>query len=188
MPPMKSLFERFSYGGGLLLDDVAITAGVGTPIAADLIAGSNYQRVKLIQGADGVNAGDVSSINGLPVQPQAGLGATPFPIVPGIRLTEQFTRVAINSAAGGTIALVAAVAAQTWKLFGIVFTVASAVTVKLSDGTVDMTGAMSFGAGGGLILTPQGEPYWTAAGANRPLNLVMGSTVQISGTAWYILS
>ena len=36
-------------------------------IATDEIAGVHYQRIKLIQGADGVNAGDVSSANPLPI-------------------------------------------------------------------------------------------------------------------------
>jgi hypothetical protein len=40
---------------------------VGDVIAADDISGVKYQRVKLIHGADGVNDGDVSSANPLPV-------------------------------------------------------------------------------------------------------------------------
>ncbi|MDQ3024670.1 MAG: hypothetical protein M3R04_09875 [bacterium] len=43
-----------------MADNLAITAGSGTVIAADDIAGILYQRVKLAQGADGV-AVDVSS-------------------------------------------------------------------------------------------------------------------------------
>lgn len=49
-------------------DNVAITAGAGTSIATDDIGGVNFQRMKLIHGADGVNDGDVSIVNGLPVQ------------------------------------------------------------------------------------------------------------------------
>jgi hypothetical protein len=40
---------------------------VGDVIAADDISGVKFQRVKLIHGADGVNAGDVSAANPLPV-------------------------------------------------------------------------------------------------------------------------
>jgi len=53
-----------------MADNVAITEGTGTSIAADEISGAKYQRVKLIHGADGSNDGDVSSINGLPVAQQ----------------------------------------------------------------------------------------------------------------------
>ncbi len=47
----------------------------GDTIATDEISGAKYQRIKLIHGADGVNAGDVSSANGLPVQVVAALPA-----------------------------------------------------------------------------------------------------------------
>ncbi len=42
-----------------MADNVAITAGSGTTVGADEISSVKYQRVKLIQGADGVNDGDV---------------------------------------------------------------------------------------------------------------------------------
>ena len=44
-----------------MADNVAVTEGSGVSIAADEILSVKYQRVKLIQGADGVNDGDVSS-------------------------------------------------------------------------------------------------------------------------------
>jgi hypothetical protein len=51
------------------MDDVTLDAmSGGSVIATDEIASKHYQRVKLIHGADGVNAGDVSSANGLPIQ------------------------------------------------------------------------------------------------------------------------
>lgn len=39
----------------------------GDVVATDDIGGVKFQRIKLIHGADGVNAGDVSVVNGLPV-------------------------------------------------------------------------------------------------------------------------
>lgn len=54
-----------------------VTIGSGDSVAADDIAGAKYQRVKLVHGADGVNAGDVAMANGFPVQPATG---TTFPI------------------------------------------------------------------------------------------------------------
>lgn len=50
-----------------MADNVAITPGSGDSIAADDISGAKYQRIKIIHGADGVNDGDVSSANPLPV-------------------------------------------------------------------------------------------------------------------------
>ena len=51
-----------------MADDVVVTAGNSGTFthAADEISGVKYPRVKLIHGADGVNAGDVSTTNGLP--------------------------------------------------------------------------------------------------------------------------
>lgn len=55
-----------------MADGVPVGPGGGGPtsvvtIAADEIAGKKYQRMKLIHGIDGVNGGDVSSTNPLPV-------------------------------------------------------------------------------------------------------------------------
>jgi hypothetical protein len=50
-----------------MADNVEITPGAGKTIGADEIDAILYQRIKLIFGADGVNEGDVSFQNGLPV-------------------------------------------------------------------------------------------------------------------------
>ena len=58
-----------------MADNVPITPGSGgAVIATDDIGGFHFQRVKLIHGPDGVNAGDVSNINRFPVSstPTAG--------------------------------------------------------------------------------------------------------------------
>lgn len=52
-----------------MADDVLLNAGTGgDTVAADDIAGVKYQRVKLIEGADGTNDGDISLSNPLPVE------------------------------------------------------------------------------------------------------------------------
>lgn len=62
-----------------MADGVAITAGSGTTIATDDIAGVHYQRVKPVHGADG-SATDTSTAAPLPVQvvPQTTNGCTLF--------------------------------------------------------------------------------------------------------------
>lgn len=56
-----------------MVDNTTLPTGVGgDTIATDDIGGVKFQRVKLIHGADGVNAGDVAAANGLPVQVVAG--------------------------------------------------------------------------------------------------------------------
>ena len=55
-----------------MADNVSITAGSGTPVAADDIGGIYYQRAKMVWGADGT-ANDVSTTNPVPT---AGNAAT----------------------------------------------------------------------------------------------------------------
>lgn len=50
-----------------MVDNVSITEGSGTQIAADDVGGVKYQRIKVSTGEDGV-ANDVSSSNPLPTQ------------------------------------------------------------------------------------------------------------------------
>jgi len=49
-----------------MADNVTITEGSGTQIAADEVAGVKYQRVKISIGEDGV-ANDISTANPIPV-------------------------------------------------------------------------------------------------------------------------
>jgi len=50
-----------------MADNVAVTAGSGTSIAADDISSVWYQRVKMVIGADGTNDGDIAATNPMPV-------------------------------------------------------------------------------------------------------------------------
>ena len=56
-----------------MADNITLPAtgtGTATPVVAtDDIAGLHYQRIKLIHGVDGTNAGDVATTNPLPVAP-----------------------------------------------------------------------------------------------------------------------
>lgn len=62
-----------------MADNTTLNAGSGGDvIASDDISGVKFQRIKLIHGADGVNAGDVSTVNPLPVDCTADPAAT-FP-------------------------------------------------------------------------------------------------------------
>jgi hypothetical protein len=54
-------------------DNVNVTPGTGDIIAADEIAGVKHQRVKVVIGADGVNDGDISASNPMPVNIVGGV-------------------------------------------------------------------------------------------------------------------
>jgi hypothetical protein len=58
-----------------MADNLQVTQGTGTTVAADDIGGILHQRIKLVLGADGVNDGDVSSTNPIPTS----VAALPLP-------------------------------------------------------------------------------------------------------------
>ena len=58
-------------------DNIAVTPGAGSTIAADDIGGVLHQRVKIVIGADGVSNGDVSASNPVPVTGSVGVSNFP---------------------------------------------------------------------------------------------------------------
>lgn len=50
-----------------MVDNVGYTPGIGSTVAADEIGGILFQRMKMIIGIDGVNSGDISAVNPMPV-------------------------------------------------------------------------------------------------------------------------
>lgn len=164
--------ERLTYGDGLLLDDVPITAGIGTSIATELIGGRNIQLVKPTFGIAGAFT-DVS-------------GAAPFPIEPGLKLTEQCTRATFSFSTAADNQVIAADAANKIRIYGLLFTVDSPVSVKLGEGgPTYWTGAMRFGAGGGLFLSQQGEPHFMNSAINKSFLINLSAVVVCSGVVWY---
>lgn len=181
---MRTL-ERLQYGGGYLLD-VPITAGIGTSIATDLIGGANYQRVKLISGVSGVSDGDIAAALGLPIKPQTGLGGNPFLVAPGLKLTESYTRVALSFNTINDNNILAAVAAQFARIYGLILIADSPVSIKLGEtGATYYTGAMKVNTGGGLMMLPQGEPYFITTAVNKGLVVNLSAAIQVSGVLWY---
>lgn len=150
----------------------AITAGVGTAIAIDRVSGSDYQMTKVVWGGVGV----VTEI----------AAVTPLPMQPGLKLTEQLTRATISIASSGDNSIIAAVSAQYVRIYAIMFTCASQVAVKLGEsGPTYYTGAMTFGSGGGILLTQQGEPHFMSTAVNKSFLINLSAAIQVSGTVWY---
>jgi len=58
-----------------MADNTQITPGIGASVATDDIDGVQYQRIKLVSGADGVNDGDISAANPYPVVQTGALPA-----------------------------------------------------------------------------------------------------------------
>lgn len=159
-------------------DTVAVTPGAGAGIAVDTAAGAKFQVVKLDIGATGAT-GLLGTGNPLPAQLWQQLSAS-----------QGYSWAKLDSAAGGNIDLIAGVGGQTVRVYGGYFTVASPVTVQFADSTpTTVTGAMTFGLGGGMVLPiilgPNGiEPHIVTA-VGKGFRIVMGSAVQISGQFAY---
>lgn len=81
------------------------------------------------------------------------------------------TRVAIAQGAAGTTVLAAVSPGNKHKVIGGTFVIAAAGTMKLTDGSGDLTGAMSLSATGGLVWPTSNIPYVETA-ANSALSLV----------------
>lgn len=103
-----------------MADNTTLNPGTGGDVvASDDIGGVKYQRVKLVLGADGINDGDLSSVNPMPVADDALLSilklliarVQPLSIITGAGSNR--LSVDINNVIGGTLTTVGTVSAVT---------------------------------------------------------------------------
>lgn len=157
-----------------MANNINITEGLNRAIATDEVGGINHQIVKIGFSAAGVAPTQVSSTNPLPV--------TTIPQTPS---TSQYSQAAISFAASGVNSVIAGTGGQTIRVHGLWFTLASATTVLMRDSTpTNFSGVASFGAGGGLVLDPIGDPRYVCADGKN-FEFTLGAAVQCSGTVWY---
>lgn len=79
--------------------DIEITPGAGAPVAADLIAGVGFQRVKLVDGAEGGEDGiGGSAAGGLKVQVTNGTAAASTSAVTSVNDTASNTTLLASNA------------------------------------------------------------------------------------------
>jgi len=97
-------------------------------------------------------------------------------------LTPKFAVISASASAD----LVAAVSAKKIRVLAFFIVVTTAVTVKLqSNAATDLTGAMPFGANGGISL-PYNPTGWFETGSGLKLNMVLGSGVAVAGGLSYV--
>jgi hypothetical protein len=91
----------------------------------------------------------------------------------------------ISHASSGDNAIVAAVAGKRIRVLSYAIVGAGAVSAKFRSGTTDITGAMAFGANGGIAMPFNPVGYFeTAAGA--ALNVNLSGAVAVAGHVTYI--
>ena len=100
-------------------------------------------------------------------------------------LTPKFA--VISGATSGNNTVVAAVADKKIRVLALFAVAITAVTVRFesaADGTA-LTGVMSIGATGGMVL-PYNPVGWFETGSNALLNMELGGAVQVSGCLTYV--
>lgn len=146
-----------------MADNVAITAGTGTAIAADDVSSVFYQKVKLDYGADGATA---------PVT-----AVTPLPIIP-FTLPANFIKGATAAITDTTRTAVITAQGEGVKIYvtHILVTNGDADTgtlVTIEDGTTALYSGYAAAAGGGFSIT---LPVPLVGSANTALNATCGTT------------
>lgn len=107
----------------------------------------------------------------------------------------QMTRKVINTAAGSTVEMVAAVSGKTIKVYDCFFALATATTVDIKSATTTLTGVMTLAASvihhiGPIAIDP-GDPVSSKAvpvlvcASGEALNFAFGGAVQTSGSLIY---
>ena len=106
-----------------------------------------------------------------------------------LRPIPECQHVIVNSAAGGTLAAVVAVANQGVGIYRMILTVPSAVIVTVQDTSGNaLSQPFAFGSSGGSVTidTPiNGDPWWNSV-VGRGIQLNASTTVQVSADIWYL--
>lgn len=173
-----------------MADNVAITSGAGTPIAADDISGVWHQRVKIQHGQDG-SATDVSSVSPLPVTAPAASRTTHSISVALqsdalmsqlVTLTPKYFSETV-AAADTDEELIAAVASKKLRILALAVQCGGVATVaEFQSGGSTRIHRVPAGANGGQIL-PFNPVGWfeTTSGASLTVTTGTGSSTDISG-------
>lgn len=152
-----------------MADNFTFTAGSGSTGAADDIGGVLYPRVKVIVGTDGVNDGDVSSTNRLPIEAGGAL------MGPSAIVVDSYTNIVINISNGANNQIVSAPGAnkQIW-VYGIFGTMSAQGTFSLQDeDDTAISGVIPFAQYSGPAMSVTGNfnmPYFKVS-TNKALEI-----------------
>lgn len=149
--------------------------------------------VTLVGGSDGTNAqvirltsdGDLKVGAGTALVGRVSASAETSTVYNGTTaITPVFA--AISGATSGDNTLVAADATKKIRVFALYLVAASAVTVRFESaaGGTALSGVMSVGANGGIVL-PFNPAGWFETAANQLLNMELGGAIQVSGGLTY---
>lgn len=173
-----------------MADNVPITAGAGTPIAADDIGGVWHQRIKIQHGQEGA-AVDTSLVNPLPVTAPAA-SRTTHSIAVALQtdaLMSALTTLTPKYFSETVVAsdtdeeLIAAVAGKKLRILALVLQCAGVATTSTFEAAgTTRKHVIPAGANGGQVL-PFNPVGWFETGVGQSLTVTTGagSSTDISG-------
>ena len=154
-------------------DNVPISPGSGAVVATDDIGGTQFQRMKISHGVDGVYDGDTAKTNPLPTRMATSL-------------TRDFTTVPVDCAASGGNIIVPSVAGKTVKVYGWALKVFGAVEMWFFDNGISANyiSPMPYAnKGDGWVMDVIGQPYLiSSVGGN--FNIVLSAAVRVTGVVF----
>lgn len=99
----------------------------------------------------------------------------------------QLQSIPISTAASGATTMVAADANRKINVVSLALVASAAVTVQFT-GTGNLTGAMAFGANGGMSISASAGGFLFQTSTNALLAILLGGAVQVSGFLTYYLA
>ena len=156
-------------GGNTITVDGAVTVSATNLDIRDLAHTADSVRI-----GDGTDLALVSAAGALLVDASATTQPVSGTVTanPATAYGKTITYVAVAQGAAGTTELAAASASNKHKIIGGMLTMSLAGTLKFNDGTVDLTGPMTFAANGGMVVPESPVPFCQTAAVNRPMNLI----------------
>lgn len=92
--------------------------------------------------------------------------------------------VVLNFSAPGTATVVTGSGSFVTNVYRLLLTNTTATSITFRNGTTPLTGDMSYGANGSIVLDYSGVPWFTT-GAGANFNISISTTSQISGRLYY---
>lgn len=156
-----------------MTDNITITAGAGTTIATDNIAGVNLQRIKMALGVQGTDSGNVAASNPMPIYPPGTVHLTAAPTVTAGAYTT-------GQVVGGLVSLSGATRINAWSgtIQQVMITVKTALTAPFDVLFFDTNPTNStFTDNSSLAINVADLPF--LCGVAHCTDLVSGGTPQI---------
>jgi hypothetical protein len=105
------------------------------------------------------------------------------------RRQTEFQHVVINSAAGGTLAIVSALAQNYCAIYRLLLQAGGTTVITIQDtGANALSAPYSFAQGSVLLLDEQvnGDPWFQGSAVGLGLQLNVSIAVQVSGDIWFL--